>query len=61
MNNNFICPACNSEDLKILEDNLAECLNPDCKEIFEIEDELTPKVFKTRPSRKVEENLEDGF
>lgn len=59
MINNFCCPACDKEDLKILEDNLAECLS--CKHIFEIEDKLTPKEFRTKPRRKIEDELEDGI
>ncbi len=56
--NEVVCPYCDCV-CKVLADNLAECET--CKEFFEIEDELPPKVIKTKPSKKVEENLLDGF
>lgn len=56
--NEVVCSFCSSV-CKILTDNLAEC--PTCEEIFEIEDTLPPKTIRTKPSRKVEENLLDGF
>ena len=56
--NEVVCPYCDSV-CKILTNNLAEC--PACEEIFEIEDELPPKVIHTKPSKKVEDDLLDGF
>jgi len=56
--NEVICPYCDSV-CKILTNNLAEC--PICEEIFEIEDELPPKIIHTKPSKKVEDDLLDGF
>lgn len=54
----IVCPYCKCT-CKILTNNLAECVT--CEEIFEIEDSLPPKTIRTKPSRKVEENLLDGF
>ena len=55
---NIVCPYCESV-CKVLTDNLAECRV--CNEFFEIEDEVPPKIIKTKPSKKVEDNLLDGF
>ena len=55
---NIVCLYCESI-CKAIADNLAECKV--CNEIFEIEDEVPPKTIKTKPSKKVEDNLLDGF
>lgn len=55
---NVICPYCQSS-CKVLSDNLADCKL--CNEIFEIEDEMPPKIIKTKPSKKTEDNLDDGL
>lgn len=55
---NIICPYCQSS-CKILSDNLADCKI--CNEIFEIEDEIPPKNIRTKPTKKVEDDLLDGI
>lgn len=57
MNDTLVCPLCNYE-AEIISNNLAKC--SECNEIFEIQDELTPKQIRTKPRRREEENLEDG-
>lgn len=54
------CPFCESVACEVLTDNLIKCYS--CEEIFEWNDEAPPpKQFRTKPRKKVDDNLDDGF
>lgn len=47
----FVCPECNSDEIKILEDEIGKCNR--CGTFFDLYDKpLMEKVLRTKPKKK---------